>query len=57
MTEEDPAAPQTKAALQDEFKRAQRRRLMMRGVAFWRDTDLPERGPIWTEDPPAAKVE
>jgi hypothetical protein len=49
--------PATTEELQSEFRRAQRRRLAQRGVTFWRDTDLPEIGPIWTDPPPRTKVD
>jgi hypothetical protein len=52
-----PAEPKTADELRSEFRTAQRRRLFERGVAFWRDTDVPHSGPLWTKSPPPDKVE
>lgn len=59
MVSEHPVVvpPRSREELQQEFRAAQRRRLVTRGVVFWRDTDLPDEGPRWVEAPPPEKVD
>jgi hypothetical protein len=52
-----PAEPKTADEMRAEFRTAQRRRLTVQGVVFWRDTELPDRGVMWTQLPRRDQVD
>jgi hypothetical protein len=49
--------PRSAEEMREEFRSAQQRSLLRRGVTFCRDSDFPHYGPLWAESPPPEKVD